>query len=281
MGYKTISINLNDLDRNNAVVEAATTLAKHFDAHVEGTYVIPAVEIYGGTGFGDGPFIFEGNRDLFRGAEGKVRAMFSDICEAAGVRKNLTVIDSISPRIVDDVVEQAHHADIVVVSQPAAAANAPIIGRDFVEGILLSTGRPTLVLPRTGKIKIPAELALIGWSGTREASRAAFDSIPLLKMIQKVHIVWVDPEKERSLAGSLPGSELALTLSRHDIQAIIEPIATGGREAGEALLTKVTDSGADLLVMGAYGHSRFREFILGGATRSVLSDMRCPVLFSH
>jgi nucleotide-binding universal stress UspA family protein len=136
-------------------------------------------------------------------------------------------------------------------------------------------------VPRNGKTSLAADLITIGWNGKREAARAAFDSVPLLKSARKVHVVWVDPEKEYQHPGGLPGAQLAATLSRHGINAEIAPISTGGREAGETLLTVVADSGAELLVMGAYGHSRLSEMILGGATKSVLRGMKCPVLFSH
>jgi nucleotide-binding universal stress UspA family protein len=279
--YKTILVNLNDLERNEALLASATELARDFDAHLQGLYVIPAIEIYGGIGFVDAPIVFEGNRELFQKSEKSVRKMFDAAVRNAGVRSDIEVIDSTSPDITDQMINRARRSDIIIVNQPPEGPNRSVAGRELIERILLSTGRPTVVVPRKGRTSLAADLVIVGWNERREAARAVFDGIPLLKRAKKVQIVWVDPEKEYPHPGSLPGAELATTLDRHGVKAVIESISTGGQEAGDALLTKVADSGAELLVMGAYGHSRLSELILGGATKSVLNDMKCPVLFSH
>lgn len=279
MSYKTVLVSLNDLDRNQVLLESAAWLARMFDAHLQGIYVIPAIEIYPGMGFE--PIIFEGNQQLFTDAEKSVRTAFDSMLKANGIRGDMLVVDSTNHDITNHVIEHARRADITVINQPSEETSLSVVGRRFVEGLLLSTGRPTLVMPRRGRTRLAADLVIVGWSGTREAARAAFDSVPLLQRTKKVEIVWVDPEKEYPHPGSLPGGDLATTLSRHGISAAIKPISTCGKEAGEALLTAVADTAADLLVMGAYGHSRLTETILGGATKSVLRDMKCPVLFSH
>ncbi len=281
MTYKTILVSLNDLQRNEQLLPSAAQLARDFDAHLQGLYVIPAIEVYGGEAFLGTPVVFEDRRELFQNAEKSVRASFDKALANAGIRGDIEVVDSSSPLIAEHVIAHARRSDIAILSQAPEKPGLSAIDREFVEQILLSTGRPALVLPRSGRTSLAADLVIIGWSGRRESARAAFDSVPLLKRAKKVHVIWVDPENEYPQAGSLPGAELATTLSRHGVNAVVEPISTGGREAGEALLTKVADSGAELLVMGAYGHSRLRELILGGATKSVLAGMKCPVLFSH
>ena len=281
MTYKTILVNLNDLERNETLLASATELAREFDAHLQALYVIPAIEIYGGIGFVDVPLVFEDNRELFQKAEKSVRNLFDAAAKSAGIRNSIEVIDSTGPDITGHVIDRARRSDIVIVNQPPAESNRSVAGREFIERILLSTGRPTLVLPRRGRTSLAADFVIIGWNERREAARAVFDAIPLLRRAKSVRIVWVDPETEYPHPGSLPGAELATALDRHGINAVIEALSTGGREAGEALLTKIADSGAELLVMGAYGHSRLSELILGGATRSVLNGMKCPVLFSH
>jgi nucleotide-binding universal stress UspA family protein len=277
--YKTILVSLNDPGRNQALLESAARLARDLDAYLQGIYVIPAVEVYAGISIE--PVVFEGNRDLFKNAEKSVHATFASVVKEAGIRGEMEVMDSASPNITSHVIDYARRSDIAVINQPSEETSLSVVGRDFVERILLATGRPTLVVPRKGKTTLAAGLVIIGWNGTCEAARAVFDSVPLLKSARKVHVVWVDPEKEYRHPGSQPGAQLVATLSRHGINAEIKPISTGGREAGETLLTVVADSGAELLVMGAYGHSRLSEMILGGATKSVLKGMKCPVLFSH
>ncbi|QIG48374.1 universal stress protein [Nordella sp. HKS 07] len=280
MTYKTILVSLNDLERNEALLTCAAELARNFDSHLQGLYVIPAVEIYAGTSFGM-PVVFEGNRETYQKAEKSVRDLFESLAQVAGISSDFVLVDSITPSITNHVIDYARRSDIAIINQPPEDGGLSVTGRAFVEQILLSTGRPTLVLPRKGGTSAVAELVIIGWSGKRESARAAFDSVPLLTGANEVRVVWVDPEMEYTSPGSLPGVDLATALSRHGVKAVIEPLSTGGREAGEALLTKISDSGAGLLVMGAYGHSRLSELILGGATRFVLSGMNCPVLFSH
>jgi hypothetical protein len=279
MSYKTILVSLNDLGCNQSLLESAAWLARQHDAHLQGIYVIPAVEVYPGLGLE--PILFEGNRELFTKAEKSVRAAFDSIIKQNDIRGDMLVIDSTHPDITGHLIDHARRADITIINQPLEETTLSVVGRSVVERLLLSTGRPTLVLPRRGRRSLAADLVVVGWSGTREAARAAFDSVPLLKKAKKVEIVWVDPEMKYPHPGSLPGGELATALSRHGINAEIEPISTGGGEAGETLLSTVADRGAELLVMGAYGHSRLSEMILGGATKSVLKGMKCPVLFSH
>jgi len=280
MTYKTLLVSLNDLERNEDLITSAAELARRFDSHLRGLYVIPAIEVYPAADFGM-PVVFEGNRETYQKAQKSVRDLFDSIVQVAGIRNDFVVVDSNSPSITDHVVDYARRSDITIINQAPDKDGLSVTDRGFVERMLLATGRPTLVLPRKTRTDFAADLVIIGWSGRRESARAAFDSIPLLTCADEVRVVWVDPEKERSNPGSLPGADLATTLSRHGIKVSIEPLSTGGREAGEALLTKISDSGAGLLVMGAYGHSRLSELILGGATRSVLDDMNCPVLFSH
>lgn len=279
MPYKTILVSLNDLAHNLPLLHGAAKLARDHDAHLQGIYVIPAIEIYAGIGFE--PIILEERRESFRRAERGVRRSFETILDDAGIRGAFEAVDSASPDITDHVIDRARRSDITIISQPSEDSGLSGTDRSFAERLLLSSGRPTIVVPRTDKPYMPVDQAIVGWSGTREAARAVFDSIPLLKSAGKVTVVWVDPERAHPYTRGAPEIELATALSRHGINAAFEPISTGGQEAGEVLLKAVADCGAQLLVMGAYGHYRLSEMILGGATRTVLGGMTCPVLFSH
>jgi nucleotide-binding universal stress UspA family protein len=276
MGFKTIIVGLNDVQRNQALLDAGIKLARKFDAHILGLYVIPAVQIYS-SGFESMPVVFEGRRDFFQSSSSSVRSSFEGVLSREGIRGEFQLVDSASAHISNTMIERARAADLVLLSQ-ADSTRESMIDEDLVERVALAAGRPTLSIPRQGEFQFP-ELAIVGWNGTRESARAAFDSIPLLKQSKEVHIVWVNPQRDLP-PGEVPGADLAEVLSRHGVKAVAEPLPSE-LEAGEALSRKVKDSGAELLVMGAYGHARLREFILGGATRSVLSSMECPVLFSH
>jgi nucleotide-binding universal stress UspA family protein len=171
-------------------------------------------------------------------------------------------------------------ADLVMVS---ATNTDEITGveRDFVEQVVMAVGRPVIVLPAKGDARILLKEIVIGWDGGREAARAAFDSLPLLKAAEKVRVVRIDPQKDPALRGSVAGADLAEALARHGVKAEVQGYPTDGLDEGQALMRCAEDTGAGLIVMGAYGHSRLAEFIFGGATRFVLNRMNRPVLMSH
>lgn len=279
MSYRTILVCLNDLDRNAALLEGAAGLARDHGAHLQGLYVVPAIEIYAGVGFE--PVVFEDRHNAFRKAEWSLRKSFESTLENFGIRGDFEAVESASPDICAHVIDRVRRCDIAVINQPTDNHDLFAVDRNFAERVILSAGRPTIVVPRTGDTKLVPDLAIVGWSGTREAARAAFDSVPILKKARSVRVVSIDPDKTHPYVRGAPESELATGLSRHGINTTFEPIVSGGEEAGSILLKMATDSHAGLLVMGAYGHSRLSELILGGATRSVLAGMKCPVIFSH
>ncbi len=171
-------------------------------------------------------------------------------------------------------------ADLLVLGQrdPAASGQVP---RDFVESVLIDSGKPALVLPYITPQPIEGRVALVAWKNTRESARALSDALPLLAKAEQVHVVtW--PENE---ATDVAGCDPVGYLQRHGVRAdrkMLPPL--GGRdrrELGELLLSLSSDLDADLLVMGCYGHGRAREWVMGGASRTLLSAMTLPVLMAH
>jgi nucleotide-binding universal stress UspA family protein len=136
-----------------------------------------------------------------------------------------------------------------------------------------------LVVPRYGTFDTVGERVLVAWNGSREATRAVHDALPILKLATKVTVLSIDPE--RDTGDRIPSADIALHLARHGVAA--EGTSTVGLDisVGDLLLSRAADLGADLIVMGAYGHSRMRELVLGGATRHILQHMTVPVLMSH
>jgi nucleotide-binding universal stress UspA family protein len=280
MAFKSIVLNLNEVKRCAALATQVAHLARMADSHVKGLYVIPAVQLYPSTGFEAMPVIFEAHREYFKAQRDAVKSSFEDALRRHDVRGALTVADSASPLISDAVIEHGRRSDLIVVSQVDSVGSEGV-ELDFVDRVVMSVGRPVLVLPLKAEPISTIGTAIVAWNGSREAARAAFDSLPLLRLARDVRVVWVDPQRDEGGAVDVAGAGLAETLARHGINVTAEPISGNGREEGEALLTKVFDTGANLLVMGAYGHTRLREFVLGGATREALKNMTCPVLFSH
>jgi nucleotide-binding universal stress UspA family protein len=280
MSYKTILVSLNEVGRLPELVAAAVTLARETGAHVSGLYVVPAVQVYPSVGFEAAPQVFEGNRSFFKDNGARVKQAFEEAMRREGLSHDFHQIDARTPVIADEVVAAGRVADLVIVS---ATNPEEITGveRDFVEQTVMALGRPVIVLPYKGKAAVSLNEVIIGWDGGREASRAAFDALPLLKKAAKVRVVRIDPQKDPSLRGSVAGADLAEALARHGVKAEAQGYPTDGQDEGQALMRCAEDCGAGLIVMGAYGHSRLAEFIFGGATRFVLNRLVCPVLMSH
>jgi nucleotide-binding universal stress UspA family protein len=167
--------------------------------------------------------------------------------------------------------------DLTIV--PASGSGFP--DQSSAEAIIFGSGRTTIVTPAARPRARPFALdnAVVAWDFSRSAARALADALPILEMAKHVHIVTVINEKALDTRRS--GSELARHLSRHGIDGVAETIDAAGRDVGSVLEAYVGSHGADLLVMGAFGHSRLREFVLGGATRSMLAHPPVPILMSH
>lgn len=280
MSYKTILVSLNEVGRLAELVAAAVTLGRDTGAHVSGLYVVPAVQVYPSVGFEAAPQVFEGNRTFFKDNAQRVKQAFEEAMRREGLPHDFHQIDARTPVIADEVIAAGRSADLVV----ASATNPDEITgveRDFVEQVVMAVGRPVVVLPYQGDAAISLKEIVIGWDGGREAARATFDALPLLKKATKVRVVRIDPQKDASLRGSVAGADLAESLARHGVKAEAQGYPTEGLDEGQALMRCAEDCGAGLIVMGAYGHSRLAEFIFGGATRFVLNRMSHPVLMSH
>ncbi|HKU99546.1 MAG TPA: universal stress protein [Vineibacter sp.] len=163
-------------------------------------------------------------------------------------------------------------ADLIVMGQERDAATAAPVGQ-----VVLSSGRPVLCVPHTGTFNDCGRRVLVAWRGTRESARALHDALPVLERADRV-ILFVATDSD----GDNMGADDAMqNLADHGIKAELRQTTLGDLDAGAAILNAVSDSSADLLVMGAYGHSRVREFVFGGATRTVLRSMTVPTLISH
>ena len=280
MSYKTILVSLNEVGRIAELVSAAVSLARETGAHVSGLYVVPSVQVYPSVGFEAAPQVFEGNRSFFKDNAQRVRQSFEEAMRGDGLPHDFHLLDARTPVIADEVIAIGRCADLVVVS---ATNPDEITGveRDFVEQVVMAVGRPVIVLPAKGDARIALHEIVVGWDGGREAARAAFDALPLMRKAEKVRVVRIDPQKDPSLRGTIAGADLAEALARHGIRAEAQGYPTDGLDEGQALMRCAEDNGAGLIVMGAYGHSRLAEFIFGGATRFVLTRMTRPVLMSH
>jgi nucleotide-binding universal stress UspA family protein len=173
---------------------------------------------------------------------------------------------------------QARYCDLTIIGQVDSKVPEREVGHDFPEHVVLNSGRPVLIIPCKGKFASVGKNVLISWDASREATRAVSDAIPLLKRANIVQVAIFNAESKPF--SDQPGHDIALYLARHGIKVeVLENMHV--HNVGRALLSLATDLSNDLLVMGSYGHSRIRERLLGGVTRTILDNMTVPVLMSH
>ena len=204
-------------------------------------------------------------------------AQFEAIAASVGVL-------SYEKRLVDDEPEgglalQARYSDLVVVGQPDPDETSLSIIADLPQYVMLNCARPVLMVPYAGQFEQVGTRALVAWDGSMEATRAITHAIPLLQRATSVTLALFNPA-QGVVHGELPGADMALYLARHHIKVeVVQQQADP--DVGNALLSLAADMRADLMVMGGFGHARFREVMLGGVTRTVLKTMTLPVLMSH
>jgi len=182
------------------------------------------------------------------------------------------------PYLSSDVGVHAYYADLVMISRPEPAgdtAGPP----GLAESLVLSSGRPILLIPPHGTVSRVCR-AVVAWNATRESIRAVADALPLLVKAEAVEVLVVDPQRQRA-HGPEPGADIARHLARHGAQVEARRLSSGGEDVGRLLLSASATFGADLLVMGAYGHSHLSEWLFGGVTRTVLYEAGLPVLMSR
>ena len=174
----------------------------------------------------------------------------------------------------------ARHADLSLLAVPDDAGHRGRL-QDAFSGLLLHSGRPVLVVPAQGGLVLPPKKAVMAWLPTREAARAVHDALPLLASAAEIDLLMIDPQVAEGRHGEQPGADLARHLARHGLQVNVVALPRQGLSVGENLLRYCQQVGTDLLVMGGYGHSRWRQAMLGGTTLTVLHGLRQPVLFAH
>lgn len=272
MTYKTIVVHLDALPRRTERLELACNLATSFDAHLVGLFAIeePVTPSYA---------LVEGGAVILqqyqRWREEGERAAKKDFDERVK-RYGLAAAEWRSPPLdaIGAMRVSARYADLLVIGQ-----SDPETLADYSPGeLLLAAGRPVLVVPYAGRFSSIGKRVLIAWNASPEAARAVTDALPLLERAQHVEVVAFDPTIDGH--GEEPSADISLYLARHGVKATAAQ-QHAGIDVGEQILSRAADADADLIVMGAYGHSRTRELVLGGATQTVLGAMTVPVFFSH
>ncbi len=275
MALKSILVHVTNSEEAKARVESALALAIEHDAHLTGLTVRSIVNIPGYAASTIPESVFQEIKARQDAAEVAAQKLFEEAAARAGWSDRCGWMVG-EGRTSDVVGLHARYADLTIVGQQ------PLPGPDetedsFADTLVMRSGRPVLVCPYIGVKRAIGKHIVVAWNASREAARAVGDAMPLLEKSEKVDVMSVEPEG----IGDLPGADIAHHLARHDINADAKRSVANRIDAGDVLLNYVADSGADLVVMGAYGHSRLREMVLGGVTRHMLEHMTVPVLMSH
>ncbi|MCC6473937.1 MAG: universal stress protein [Burkholderiales bacterium] len=275
MEYKTILVHLDRRARSRVRLELAVDLAGTFGAHLVGLYAVEALRFPAYLPAHVGSMVEQAEANY----QDEARAMFE---QAVSRRPGLSAewrAGSGDP--VGALCLSARYADLVVAGQhDPDASGEEGLPEDFVERAILAAGRPVLVIPYAGQFTAFGRRVLVAWNAAREAARAVTDALPLLARADSVQVAAFDPDRQGD-HGELPGADLGLYLARHGVKVSVGQHYYHDVEIGSQILSRAADTDADLIVMGAYGHSRTRELILGGATRTLLDSMTVPVLMSH
>jgi nucleotide-binding universal stress UspA family protein len=273
---KDIIVNLG-LGTHDPAGEFAISVADVFEAHVLGVAFLYDPVIPGAVMGGIPPQFIESQRADSEKAANAAIARFEQVAKRVGVSyESLTANASIAGAA-DRLGQLARRFDLAIVGQPNREKDEPVEVVD--EGVLFESGRPVIFVPYIQKAALKLDRVMVCWDGSRAATRAVADSMPFLHKAKQVEIVMVAGKGSKS--DQAPGADLAKHLARHDLQVVLKRITAPDIDVGSTILSYAADSGADMIVMGGYGHSRLREFILGGTTRGLLESMTVPVLMSH
>jgi nucleotide-binding universal stress UspA family protein len=276
MGFKTMLVHVDTGRSAPARLKLSADLAARFAAHVTGLYVRRPFQA---PAFSDaGPAmdsLYRTYENTAKADEALATAAFRDLIGGTSLSSEWRVTDGLAEEIV---AAHARYADLVIVgqSEPDDATTTP---SDLAETVVIASERPVLIVPHIGVTKPPGKTVLLCWNGTREAARAVTGALPILKKADKVIILLVDPRNDGNPEG--PGARVATWLSRHGVKVVIKRDTAGGSDIGGIILSRAADQDADLVVMGLYGHSRMREWVLGGASRTLLASMTVPLLVAH
>ena len=284
MGFKDILVTLAGVTASETGINFAVELARGHGAHLVGLSILEPLDLSAQFAPDSGYMavdviqeIEETHRKTAQAAAAKIEAAFRAACSRAGISHEWRLAEG-NP--VDVGVLHAHYADLAITGQIDPGKPTPGGWARLPAQLALASGRPVLIVPYAGRFETAGKRVLVAWSRTRESARALNDSLPILERASHVTVLSINPRRGED-ANDLPGADIALHLARHGVKAEAASTVADDIDVGNTLLSRASDLGADLIVMGCYGHSRMRELILGGATREVLRHMTVPVLMSH
>jgi nucleotide-binding universal stress UspA family protein len=275
---KDIIVSLTPGEDRDPAADYAISLASQFEAHLTGVAfvydpIIPATVMGGGIPAD----LIEAQRvEAEQAAAGAVER-FEAAAKRAGIAAAAHRASASAAGAAAHFAGLARRFDLAVVGQPQP--DSAVVQDLVLETAMFDSGRPVVAVPYIHRAPLKLDRVMVCWDGSRAAARALGDAMPLLKRARQVDVVIVTGERGKQ--DELPGADVGQHLARHGLAVSVNRIPAADVDVGNALLSYSADTAADFVVMGGYGHSRLREFILGGVTRTMLQSMTAPTLFSH
>ncbi|MFZ3354319.1 MAG: universal stress protein [Xanthobacteraceae bacterium] len=277
MTIKDIVVNLSVAEGGSFAGDYAVSVAAAFGAHVTGiAFAYDPIVPVAATGYIP-PEVIETQQHDSDEAATSAMARFSAAADRAGIAAEPTTLAASFAGAGEHFGQIARRFDLAIVGQPEPDKGA--VEELIAESVLFEAGRPVIIVPYIQKAPLKLDRVMACWDGSRPAARAIADAMPLLERAGLVEVVIVS--NERGKRDEIPGADMGQHLARHGLKVDIKRISEGSIDVADALLSHAADFSADLIVMGGYGHSRLREFVLGGVTHSILKSMTAPVLMSH
>ena len=277
MGYKTILVHCDASRGTAGRLGIAVDLADHFAGHVVGLHVRQAFQAPAFTDAGPAmDSLYRTYETTMRAEEAMATAAFRDAVGNQGISSEWRVADG----YVDEILAaEARVADLVIVGQAEPDSPPTATPDDLAEDIAMAAECPVLIVPYIGAAKPPGKTVMLCWNDSREAKHAAVGALPLLAAAAKVIVLIIDPRASRGREE--PGADVAVWLARHGVKVTVQRDSAADSDVGGVILSRAADHDIDLIVMGIYGHSRMRERVLGGASRTLLASMTAPLLVAH
>ena len=274
---KDIVVNLSVGAGSRPAGDYAVSVAAALDAHLAGlAFLYDPIVPVSGAGYIPAEVVEAQERDNVAGARGAVDR-FVAASKRAGVAAEPLTLRASFAGVGDQFGRIARRFDLAIVGQAEPDTNP--VEDAIIEGALFGSGRPLIVVPYIQKAPLKLDRVMVAWDGGRAAARAVADAMPLLERAGRVELVII--ANERGKQDEIEGADMGQHLARHGLNVEVKRTVAGDVDVADVLLSHAADAGTDFIVMGGYGHSRLREFVLGGVTRSILRSMTAPVLMSH
>ena len=284
MPFKTILVHLDTEAHAATLTTAAIAVARTFSAHLIGLHVIADAFISSAVPPEVVGELMEAQRQANQAAGKRIAETFDKTIAGQDVSFSWLSVEAHFETAASVVMRHGHAADLVILGQSDKTINL-IDGIAATEEVMLGVGRPVLVVPIKTSVSTVGKRVLLGWNGSRESARAAFDALPFLEQAESVH-VFAAGQATGSLWGSLqedtaPTAGIEATLARHGVRSTLVNATASSADVASTLLAEARTANCDLIVMGGYGHWRLREIVFGGATHGVLEHTTIPVFMSH